>query len=250
MQATRPMLFILLVVMVAGLMVFKPSHAEIYKWVDDNGTVHFTEDPTTIPEKYLGKTKVRENPESSERKAPSTSRNPQYTYPLRRQPPVTKQVNEDSQECGLGEYETNAFMMRYLGGGRSPLAPKCRDILKKCCNYSHRGFAEIVDKYAKDAKWNVIPERIPGLLSRYCGNGSYETDNTYTIPAEVEEPPTKKKYTRETNPLPNPGAINTRTGEFYPGVAGGIINPRTGEFMPDVGGGYIDPKTGRFIPKQ
>jgi hypothetical protein len=46
------------------------------------------------------------------------------------------------------------------------------------------------------------------------------------------------------------GAIDTRTGEFYPGVRDGIINPRTGEFMPDAGGGYIDPKTGRFIPKQ
>lgn len=38
------------------------------------------------------------------------------------------------------------------------------------------------------------------------------------------------------------GAINPKTGEFYPGVQGGIINPRTREFMPDVGGGYIDPK--------
>ncbi len=88
MQATRIILAGLLAVVVGGLIMFQPSHAEIYKWVDDNGTVHFTEDPSTIPEKYLGKTKIRENPESSERKGPSTSRNPQYTYPLRRQPPV------------------------------------------------------------------------------------------------------------------------------------------------------------------
>jgi hypothetical protein len=27
-------------------------HAEIYKWVDEKGTVHFTEDNSTIPEKY------------------------------------------------------------------------------------------------------------------------------------------------------------------------------------------------------
>lgn len=33
----------------------------------------------------------------------------------------------------------------------------------------------------------------------------------------------------------NDGAINPRTGEFYPGVAGGAINPRTGEFYPSVG---------------
>jgi len=33
--------------------------AEIYKWVDEKGTVHFTEDPATIPEKYREKAKSR-----------------------------------------------------------------------------------------------------------------------------------------------------------------------------------------------
>ncbi len=250
MLVTRPMFFVLLVVMVAWLMVIQASHAEIYKWIDDNGTVHFTEDPTTIPEKYQDKAQSRDISESPEKRVPLTSKGTQYKYYPQRQLSEPKRFNKNEQECGLGEYETNVFMVRYLGGGSSPLAPQCRDILKKCCKYNPREFAELVDKYAKDAKWNVVPSRIPGLLKRYCGNGSYETDNTFTNPAEVEEPPAKKKYTRETNPLPNPGAINTRTGEFYPGVAGGIINSRTGEFMPDVGGGYIDPKTGRFIPKQ
>ena len=34
--------------------IFHSSHAEIYKWVDEKGTVHFTEDPATIREKYQG----------------------------------------------------------------------------------------------------------------------------------------------------------------------------------------------------
>lgn len=33
----------------------------------------------------------------------------------------------------------------------------------------------------------------------------------------------------------SPGAINSRTGEYYPGVVGGSVNPRTGEFYPSVG---------------
>ena len=33
--------------------------AEIYKWVDEKGTVHFTEDPATIPPKYIDETKSR-----------------------------------------------------------------------------------------------------------------------------------------------------------------------------------------------
>jgi hypothetical protein len=59
MQATRIILIGLLVVMLGGLLMFKSSHAEIFKWVDEKGTVHFTEDPATIPEKYGEKTQSR-----------------------------------------------------------------------------------------------------------------------------------------------------------------------------------------------
>ena len=39
------------------------THSEVYKWVDDKGTVHFTEDPATIPEKYQDKIKSRKTEE-------------------------------------------------------------------------------------------------------------------------------------------------------------------------------------------
>ena len=57
MQATRIILVGLLAVVVSGLMICKPSHAEIFKWVDEKGTIHFTEDPATILFKpiYFGK---------------------------------------------------------------------------------------------------------------------------------------------------------------------------------------------------
>lgn len=45
------------------------------------------------------------------------------------------------------------------------------------------------------------------------------------------------------------GAIDVKSGQFYPGAAGGIINPKTGDFYPESGGGYINPKTGEFMPK-
>ena len=59
MKATRIILAALLAVIVVGLLMFEPSHAEIYKWVDEKGTIHFTEDPATIPEKYREKTQSR-----------------------------------------------------------------------------------------------------------------------------------------------------------------------------------------------
>jgi len=34
------------------LVFLTSAHAEIYKWIDEKGTAHFTEAPSTIPEKY------------------------------------------------------------------------------------------------------------------------------------------------------------------------------------------------------
>ncbi len=48
MQATRIKLAGLLTVMIGGLMIFRSFHAEILKWVNEKGEIHFTEDPTTI----------------------------------------------------------------------------------------------------------------------------------------------------------------------------------------------------------
>jgi len=48
------------------------ARAEIYKWVDEKGTVHFTEDPSTIPEKYRNQIKSGKTEEdymSTEEKA-------------------------------------------------------------------------------------------------------------------------------------------------------------------------------------
>jgi hypothetical protein len=59
MKAIRTILLIISAIMVSGLMMPQISHAEIFKWVDDKGTVHFTEDPSTIPEKYLDNVKSR-----------------------------------------------------------------------------------------------------------------------------------------------------------------------------------------------
>ena len=59
MKVTRIMFAGLLAVLVGELMIFEPSYAEIFKWVYEKGTVHFTEDPATIPEKYREKTQSR-----------------------------------------------------------------------------------------------------------------------------------------------------------------------------------------------
>jgi len=48
-----------IVVIVVCLAVPCLVSAEIYKWLDVKGTIHFTDDPATIPEKYWDETESR-----------------------------------------------------------------------------------------------------------------------------------------------------------------------------------------------
>jgi hypothetical protein len=64
----RTMLFILLVGMI--ILPFVAGGQETYQWVDEKGTVHFTDDVSQIPEKYQDQVKKKKIPDEP---APSSS---------------------------------------------------------------------------------------------------------------------------------------------------------------------------------
>jgi clan AA aspartic protease (TIGR02281 family) len=49
----------ILLVMTVLIGLALPAGAEMYKWVDEKGRVHFTDDPSTIPERYRPNTETR-----------------------------------------------------------------------------------------------------------------------------------------------------------------------------------------------
>jgi clan AA aspartic protease (TIGR02281 family) len=51
-------------IFVIALLVFSPSpgHPETYQWVDEKGNVHFTDDPSTIPDRYRSGAQSRKAP--------------------------------------------------------------------------------------------------------------------------------------------------------------------------------------------
>jgi len=71
---------------------------------------------------------------------------------------------------------------------------------------------------------------------------------------KIPAPPVSKPMPAQPAPSTNPilpehrGALNPKTGEFYPSHGEGVINPRTGEFYPPSGSGYINPRTGEYYP--
>lgn len=52
MWAGKKILKILLISLASGLLWVAGSDAAIYKWVDENGKTHFTDDPTRVPEAF------------------------------------------------------------------------------------------------------------------------------------------------------------------------------------------------------
>src|SRR4030042_1429830 len=56
----------ILIVILFFLFISEISFAEIFKWVDEKGVVHFTDDILQVPEKYRSKTKKMELPEGIE----------------------------------------------------------------------------------------------------------------------------------------------------------------------------------------
>jgi hypothetical protein len=71
---------------------------------------------------------------------------------------------------------------------------------------------------------------------------------------KIPAPPVYKPMPTQPTPSPAPtlpanrGALNPKTGEFYPSHGEGVINPRTGEYYPPSGSGYINPRTGEYYP--
>lgn len=66
----------LIVLVVMGLVLAgsEAVYAEFYKWVDESGTVNFTDDPTKVPEKYRSQALQTDPADSGGRKTKSRLR--------------------------------------------------------------------------------------------------------------------------------------------------------------------------------
>jgi clan AA aspartic protease (TIGR02281 family) len=67
----------LILFLIIMLTFFVPSsYGEMYKWVDEKGTVHFTDDPSSIPEKYRQDSETRTPPKETSTSQPQEKPKP------------------------------------------------------------------------------------------------------------------------------------------------------------------------------
>jgi hypothetical protein len=94
-------------IIAAGFLLYSAAAfgQEVYRWVDEKGIVHFTDDPTLVPEKYRGqvqqKTPSKEPPPSQ----PTSSQPvepPKRMEPVRKTPPGGPEAGQKDM-LGRGE---------------------------------------------------------------------------------------------------------------------------------------------------
>jgi len=213
MTSMKMIIGILMITLFGLVPIFQLTHAEIYKWVSENSVGVY--DPTNDPEYQ------------------------QMIEKLNKSIYYQKDI-----------YRPGTQRIRHHAGELIPGGPDAAQNLKEELDrlVSNPQFGRDT-QYRRDAK-NFFDSHFYEKDVYFSGTQSIMHSKGEIKTISTEHGLSDAGNTQKGKFQTNPGAIDTRTGEFYPGVAGGIINPRTGEFMPDVGGGYVDPKTGRFIPKQ
>jgi hypothetical protein len=80
-------------IVIAALLLFASAAfgQEVYRWVDEEGTVHFTDDLGQVPQKYRDKIQKKELPKESPITRPVS---PQPTPPQPPAPPIGTQVEK------------------------------------------------------------------------------------------------------------------------------------------------------------
>jgi len=82
------------------------SHADIFRWVDSGGVVHFTDNPANIPEKYrTGKTMILKSPPSAGQPSVSTLGGGAPGGPFMTSPPPSEEPAPPEREDHSGEAE-------------------------------------------------------------------------------------------------------------------------------------------------
>jgi clan AA aspartic protease (TIGR02281 family) len=100
----------ILLVTIVLIALALPAGAEMYKWVDEKGTVHFTDDPSMIPEKYRPDTETRKGPVEP---PPPNVKEKQTTSPSQ---PITNISESHGFEISLSRRNQIMFVEALLNG--------------------------------------------------------------------------------------------------------------------------------------
>jgi len=101
----------LVLLLMALTLLATPGYGEMYKWVDEKGTVYFTDDPSKIPEKYRTDSETRKIPKevpASQMRGKQATSSPSQSIPKPSEP--------QGFEVSLSRKQQVMFVEAFLNG--------------------------------------------------------------------------------------------------------------------------------------
>jgi hypothetical protein len=204
--------------------------AEIYKWVDEKGIVHYSDVPP--PDKKAEEVEIVD-----EKTGVSTIGTP-TAPPAKTQPTTTTKPSSTTQSAGQVDVSVDEYGNRHpitdelIAQERVRLEEKLRYYKNECprqrpdsdghkrwCAYCAESIVQDLKDLAKSPKLYFYSK--------------YEREK-------------KRVQRKEDEAQKRDSVFNPKTGEYYPRSGNGYINQKTGEYYPSSGNGAINPKTGEY----
>jgi len=212
-----------------GIMVFLVASVagaeEIYKWTDENGTVHYSNMPPPT-KKADDVDTVKEKTGVSKFDAPSQQQAPHTPT----QPTAPAQPQEQG-DFWMDEYgNRHPITKELIAQERARLEQKLRYYQHDCMDNYEGPFRREHEKTCDQGE-ETTRQKLKDLE---------ESPQQYFYSKHDRE----KQRVQRNEAQKKDSVFNPKTGEHYPRSGDGYINPKTGEYYPASGNGAINPKTG------
>jgi hypothetical protein len=170
-------------------------HAEVYKWIDDKGEVHFTDDYSNIPEKYRPVAETKRFPQDPKETSPrSVEKTPTPALaPKVPEPEVQKKVSEPALK------KTPLVLPEVFGGMISKLDDFGRSFVvtdeaekAKTMSFPISKDTRIIDEFGKEVPFEELTRRMSVTASgipvsvKYIRDGDDFHTSNITIRAQKE----------------------------------------------------------------
>jgi len=161
-------------------------HAEVYKWIDDKGDVHFTDDYSKIPEKYRPGAEIKRSPE--ETSLPSVEKKPTPAFtPKVSEPPAQETPAAQKKPSVIGEM-FEGVMNKLDDFGRSFVVTGEKGTI----SFPISEDTKIIDEFGKEVPFEDLTRRMSvtaggvSVSVWYLRDGDDIRTSTITIRAQKE----------------------------------------------------------------
>ena len=197
-------------IIIALLMTPFSVSAQVYKWIDDKGDVHFTDDYSSIPEKYRPVTETqrppKENLPPSVEKQPTPASTPKASAPPAQKTPVVLKTPEPVPDVFEGVLsKLDDFERSFVVTDKADKA--------KTMSFRISGDTKIIDELRKEVAFDEIRRRMsitPSGITvsvKYLRNGDDIHTSSVTLHGKedfdgrnIQKPPRPPKPPKPPRP--------------------------------------------------